>query len=317
MEFLEEGGRELVARGGSGGRGNRSFSTPEIQVPRIAEAGALGETWSIDLDYKMMSDAAIFGLPNSGKSQLLNEVTESHAKVSDYPITTVEPAVGIADLNWRQYRMVEIPAQWAVGDTQARADYLGVLKHAERAKVLAICLDITSQPVEDDYFKVNAALNEYGGGLPEKRRIVVLNKVDLLDDIAQRESQKYRVEALGIKCYLVSALTGEGVKELLEAIATAVDEALATEATQQRIREVTLKPRPKEARVQVGKEGNAFVVRSHKVERIVAGTDMRDWEARVQVLNYMERAGVHRALEKAGVKAGDTVWIGNMEMQWE
>ncbi len=317
VDCVEEGTWVLVAHGGTGGRGNRSFATSAMQVPRLAEAGEPGETRQVELDYKMPCDVAILGLPNAGKSQLLNRLSDVQAKVADYPITTVEPIVGVVELKWRQYRLVELPALWATGQGTSAGTHIDLLKHAERAKVLLLCIDAASSSLMDNYSTMDTLVEAYGRGLPGKCRVVVLNKADLLDDSLPAEEVKDALESMGVECFLISALNGEGVQEAMIAVAAAVDSAPEAEAKPQQAPEATFKPQPKEAGVVVEREGSTFVVHCLQVERVVSGTDLGDWEARVQVMSYMERAGVQRALEKAGVRPGDTVWIGETEMQWE
>ncbi len=303
IDLVEAGSRVIVARGGAGGRGNKSFATATMQAPRIAEAGEKGDRRTVTLDYKSVSDVAIVGLPNSGKSTLLNRLSNARAKVAEYPVTTVDPIVGAVEYNWKQYGFVEIPSTWAGGE-------LKVLKHAERARALLLCLDGTQEDAANDYELIDEALRKYGRGLDTKRRIVSLTKSDLTDGI------------VGFECHdkhsvvQVSAETGIGVTEMLDKVITIVQEVPDECVTSEQPEETVHQPNPRDPGLVVERNRDAFVVRSEQIERLVSGTNMQDWEARAQVAALMERAGVQKALEKAGVKGGDTVIIGGKELEW-
>ena len=315
-DLLAVGDRIQVAHGGAGGRGNKSFSTATIQTPRIAEAGELGEVRELKLDYKVVADIAVLGLPNVGKSAVLNALAGVGLKVADYPLTTVTPQVGIFEQNWRQYRVVEIPSTWCSAGSGNRKAGRQMLKHAERAKVLLLCLDLTSESVVKDYSAVATALVQHGRGLADKPWVVVLNKVDRCSDKATIPELKREGSSMADPCYSVSSVTGEGLDGLVNALVTALEKSGPPEKNPRKPSIATWKPRPRYDRAVVERQGDVFVVRSPRVERLVAGTDVSDWEARTQLAIYMERAGVQQALEKAGVKPGDTVRIGGKELEW-
>ena len=315
-DLLEEGSSIVVAQGGEGGLGNKAFATSSMKVPRMAEAGTQGERVEVKLDYKVVADIALLGPANVGKSRLLNAICGTKAAVADYPLTTLEPILGITEHEWVQYAIVEVPALWMVRLAKGESLARGPLKHAERVRVIAILLDAVSDTLVEDYHTVVEGLQRYGKGLLEKPRMVLVNKVDLLETSSEAHRKVMEFRPGGVETYLVSAAQGLGVQDAVAAMVR-LAKAQPYERSQQVDSEVAvLRPTTRRNWVRVDRDEGNFVVISERVERMVAGTDLNDWEARTQLMAYMERMGVHKALEKAGVKIGDTVRIGNTELEW-
>ena len=315
-DLLEEGSSIVVAQGGEGGLGNKAFATSSMKVPRMAEAGIQGERVEVKLDYKVVADIALLGPANVGKSRLLNAICGTKAAVADYPLTTLEPILGITEHEWVQYAIVEVPALWMVRLAKGESLARGPLKHAERVRVIAILLDAVSDTLVEDYHTIVEGLQRYGKGLAEKPRMVLVNKVDLLETSSEAHRKVVEFRPGGIETHLVSAAQGLGVEDAVAAMVR-LAKAQPYERSQQVDSEVAvLRPTTRRNWVRVDRDEGNFVVISERVERMVAGTDLNDWEARTQLMAYMERMGVHKALEKAGVKIGDTVRIGNTELEW-
>lgn len=315
-DLLEEGSSIVVAQGGEGGLGNKAFATSSMKVPRMAEAGTQGERVEVKLDYKVVADIALLGPANVGKSRLLNAICGTKAAVADYPLTTLEPILGITEHEWVQYAIVEVPALWMVRLAKGESLARGPLKHTERVRVIAILLDAVSDTLVEDYHTLVEGLQRYGKGLVEKPRMVLVNKVDLLETSSEAHRKVMEFRPGGVETYLVSAAQGLGVQDAVAAMVR-LAKAQPYERSQQVDSEVAvLRPTTRRNWVRVDRDEGNFVVISERVERMVAGTDLNDWEARTQLMAYMERMGVHKALEKAGVKIGDTVRIGNTELEW-
>src|SRR5262249_19860389 len=182
-ELLEDGQRAVVARGGSGGHGNKRFATSTRQAPRFAERGLDGEAGEIELRLKLLADVGLVGLPNAGKSSLLARLTRADPKVADYPFTTVEPNLGTIDLDDRQLVLADIP-----GLIEGAAEAAGLghefLAHLERCRLLVHLVDMA--PLEGDpdsnYATVREELAGYGAGLEALPEIVALSKADLIPD---------------------------------------------------------------------------------------------------------------------------------------
>ena len=303
--------KHIVCSGGGGGRGNRTYATSTMKVPRMAEVGELGETREVRLTYKMLCDVAILGDPNGGKSLLLNKMTAAGAKVADYWMTTVDPIVGVMESDWTQYRLLEVPSVWL---TSSSGD--GALKHAHRASLVALVLDATEESLADSYRRITDALADKDEYVHGKPRLVVVNKVDLADNELNEASESTDEFPGAVAVCYVSAATGEGIPELMSRLVELV-KATGMESSSQGSAEVpVLRPKPKGRRISVVKDAETYVVHAGELERLVRGTDISDWEARMQLMSLLEKAGVHQALQKAGVVEGDTVRIGGSDMEW-
>ena len=303
--------KHVVCSGGGGGRGNRTYATSTMKVPRMAEVGELGETREVRLTYKMLCDVAILGDPNGGKSLLLNKMTAAGAKVADYWMTTVDPIVGVMESDWTQYRLLEVPSVWS---TSSSGD--GALKHAHRASLVALVLDATEESLADSYRRITDALADKDEYVHGKPRLVVVNKVDLADNELNEASESTDQFPGAVAVCYVSAATGEGIPELMRRLVELV-KATGRESWSQGSAEVpVLRPKPKGRRISVVKDAETYVVHAGELERLVRGTDISDWEGRMQLMSLLEKAGVHQALQKAGVVEGDTVRIGGSDMEW-
>ena len=207
---LAHGGARLVAaHGGHGGAGNRRFASPTHQAPRLAELGSPGEEAALELRLKLLADAALLGFPNAGKSSLLRRISNAKPKVADYPFTTVAPVLGTVEApDGRQLTVADVP-----GLLEGASEGVGLgdefLAHLERARLLLHVID-AQEDVEARFGAIDRELAAYGAGLAERAQIVVLNKVDLVDEPPTFDSEDPRV--VGIVA--TSAVTGHGIEEL-------------------------------------------------------------------------------------------------------
>ncbi|MBA2642894.1 MAG: GTPase ObgE [Actinobacteria bacterium] len=206
--------RLVVARGGSGGRGNARFATPTRQTPRFAETGLPGEEAELTLRLKLVVDAALAGLPNAGKSSLLRRISNAKPKVADYPFTTIEPVLGTVEgPDARQLTVADVP-----GLIEGAADGAGLghefLAHLERARLLLHVIDASEGDLEERFRAIDRELAAYGAGLDARPQVVVLNKVDLLESPPSFALADERV----VRVIATSAATGEGIEELKRAL---------------------------------------------------------------------------------------------------
>jgi GTP-binding protein len=202
-----------AARGGRGGRGNSRFATATHQAPRRADPGTPGEERWLELELKLIADVGFVGLPNAGKSTLLSRVTRARPRIASYPFTTLEPNLGIVDLDdERQFVAADLPG---LIEGAHRGKGLGIqfLRHLERTRVLALLVDASSEHPADDAALVERELSLYSPALAAKPRVAVLTKADLLPPDEHAAVVK-RAGIPGVR--LMSAHTGQGVKELLE-----------------------------------------------------------------------------------------------------
>jgi len=210
------GMKVCICRGGKGGKGNKAFATSTNQTPRITTPGKKGKERNIRLELKLIADVGLLGMPNAGKSTLISRCSAARPKIADYPFTTTEPVLGIVELSdFRRFVMADIPGliEGAHNGTGLGFEFL---KHIERTTILAHILDIMptddSDPVEN-YHTLRSELEQYSKNLAEKTEIIVANKIDLDPD---GEIVKNIRKKLKKTIYTISAVTGDGVKELSE-----------------------------------------------------------------------------------------------------
>jgi GTP-binding protein len=212
-DLVEPGTRWQAARGGRGGRGNARFATPARQAPRHAEPGEAGEERWLELELKLIADVGLVGPPNAGKSTLLSRVSRARPRIAAYAFTTLEPNLGIADLDGeRRFVVADLPGL-IEGAHQGRGLGLEFLRHVERTRVLAFLIEATSPRAAEDLMTIEHELREYRGALMEKPRVVVLTKADLLPP---GEAETVAARAGLPDAHVVSAHTGQGIDRLLE-----------------------------------------------------------------------------------------------------
>jgi len=227
-----DGARWLAARGGRGGFGNAHFATSTNRAPRYHQEGGKGEERDLQLELKLLADVGLVGFPNAGKSTFISTVSAARPKIADYPFTTLEPNLGVVDLgDFRTFVIADIPG--LIEGAHAGAG-LGdrFLRHVERTKLLLHLVDVSSMSGREtvfDYQTVNRELASYNPQLAERPQFVVATKIDALDERERLDSLKREVERDGKPFFAVSSATGEGVRELVRAIGTRLDELNAAE----------------------------------------------------------------------------------------
>jgi len=223
-DLISVGQRAVLARGGNGGFGNAHFKTSTNRAPRRANPGQPGEERTIRLRLKLIADAGIVGLPNAGKSTFLAAVSAAKPKIADYPFTTLNPQLGVVEIDGREFVIADIPGliEGAHAGAGLGDRFLG---HVERCRALLHLVDGTSEHAGDAYRLVRAELNAYGAGLSDKPEIVALNKADVLTP-QQIKEQTLRLQRAAKRAPLIiSAATGEGVTQVLRALANVIDAA--------------------------------------------------------------------------------------------
>jgi len=312
-DLTEPGQKVLVARGGRGGRGNAAFATPTNQAPRIAERGEPGQERWLHLELKLIADVGIVGVPNAGKSTLLAAVSAARPKIADYPFTTLEPNLGVVALDEAtSFVMADIPG---LIEGASRGAGLGhtFLRHIERTRLIVHLLDGASPNPLRDYETINEELALFDEKLAAKPQLVVLNKIDLPQAQAIWPAVKEAIEARGKPILSISALTGQGVREMLGRVAEMLKALPRKEVALPEAK--ILRPREEEAFTIVREDG-AWRVRGAKVERLAAMTNWDLDEAVQRFHRIITRMGVTMALREAGVQIGDTVRIGKVELEW-
>jgi GTP-binding protein len=305
----------LVARAGRGGRGNAAFATSTNQAPRIAERGAPGQERWLYLELKLIADVGIVGVPNAGKSTLLSVVSAARPKIAAYPFTTLEPNLGVVALgDYTSFVMADIPG--LIEGAHAGAG-LGheFLRHIERTRIIIHLLDGASADPLGDYESINEELNLFDTKLASKPQLVVLNKMDLPQAQALWPSVKKAMRAQGQRATSISAVTGEGVKEMLRSVAEML--ASLPEEGPAAAEVKVFRPIEDEEALTITWEDDAWRVRGTEVERVIAMTNWDLDEAVQRFQRIAEAMGLKAALKAAGVQPGDTVRIGEVELEWQ
>ena len=306
--------RVVVANGGRGGRGNARYATSRNQAPRMAERGAPGyETW-LNLELKLIADVGIVGVPNAGKSTLLSVISNAKPKIADYPFTTLEPNLGVIERDHRTFVAADIPGL-VEGAHQGVGLGHAFLRHVQRTRVLIHLLDGLSADPLADFNQINAELALYDPRLGERPQLVVLNKMDLPDVQAGWEDLRKALKARGHDAMAISAATQRDVDTLVGRVFTLLDNL-----PREIVDEVVESPvytfdDQFPFTISRGEEG-AYVVRGERIERAAAMTYWDYDEAVMRFQRTLETLGITEALRAEGVKAGDTVYIGDYELEW-
>ena len=313
---LEEAGQQaVIARGGKGGRGNTHFAAATHQAPRIAEKGEVGKEDSIILELRLIADVGIIGYPNVGKSSLLAASSAARPKIASYPFTTCEPVLGLVEVEQRSFVLAEIPGLIADAHLGKGLGH-DFLRHVTRTKMLIHLIDGSSASPVEDMIQVNAELSLYDSALAEKPQLVAVNKIDLPQVRARLAEIKDAFGAVETSPFFISAITGEGVSQLMAEVMKMVSQVTVERRARERVVRKVFRPQPRVAGASVHKEGDTFVIVAPELERIVARTDISNPEVSLQIRRQLIRLGVNKTLEKAGVKPGDKVRCGNLEWDW-
>ena len=302
-DLANHGDRWLAAEGGRGGRGNAKFWNNKRRAPAFAEQGEHGlECW-LRLELKLMADVALVGFPNVGKSTLISVISAAKPKVADYPFTTLEPNLGVVRVDdHTNFVVADIP-----GLIEGAADGKGLghqfLRHIERARVLCVMVDLAQadeiEPAEQERILLDE-LGKYQPELLDRPRLTVGTKAD---------SPFMEFDGPSI-----SAITNQGVRELVGRLATLVQQAREAEPSQQGI--VIIRPQPEGARVERMGD-HEFRLVGRQVERVVALNDLTLPETLSYIDFQLKRLSVPRLLARAGATDGDIIWIANFSFEYQ
>jgi GTP-binding protein len=311
-DFGEGQERAVVARGGLGGRGNRWFARPEWRVPRIAQRGHDGEDVEIELEWKLVADVGIVGLPNVGKSSLLRAMTAARPRVAGYPFTSVEPVLGVAGARFETFVVADMPAlvEGAHGGAGLGVEFL---RHIERTRLLLHLVDGSRGDPLSDMEVVKRELVQYCAALVERPEVVVVNKIDVPLVEARMAELADTFRRRGIEPQFISAAKRRGTDELLERIADILSrEPRETAVEAGRV----MRLRGAGRRFEVCREGQGFRVEGERVVTFAEMMPVEVEEGRQELWWRLGRWGVSAALRRAGARAGDRVRLGEVEVEW-
>jgi GTP-binding protein len=315
-DLTEAGERLTLCKGGRGGRGNQHFATPRNQAPRTAEKGEPYEEKRIKLELKLIADIGLIGVPNAGKSTLLSVLTNAKPKIAPYPFTTLEPNLGVADIDGdHSVVLADIPGL-IEGASQGVGLGHDFLRHIQRTRVLVHLLDgLSSDPVAD-YSQINSELSLFDPNLAKKPQVVALNKIDQPEVQARLKDIQAKFKKQKVELMTISALARTNVRELLLKAAEKLAETPPLEEVEAPLPVYRPKEDPRD--FHVTREGaHEWRLSGTSIERAAS---MTYWEHDGSVRRFqkiMEALGVDEALRKAGVQGGDTVAIGDFELEWQ
>ena len=317
IEMVEVMGveQQLLLRGGGGGRGNGSFVTPVNQEPLLAQRGELGEKAKLLLELKLLADVGIVGQPNAGKSTMVAWCSAARPKIASYPFTTMEPVLGMVEVGGSSYVIMEIPG---LLENAHLGTGLGFkfLRHSERARLLWHMVDGEVEDPVKSVRLVNSELEQFSPVLGSKPMVVILNKIDIPEARERAHTIGPALRKMGYKVYPVSAVTGEGVADLLRDTAGLLAN-LKKEPEEEPSYYTPVRRAPKEGmEIVVTKEKDTFVVQAQSIERMLAMVDSKNPRILNQIWAEFMRLGLDKELAKKGVQPGDTIRVGGVEMEW-
>ncbi|AGL15034.1 GTPase ObgE [Actinoplanes sp. N902-109] len=319
-DLIGEGSTFEVARGGRGGRGNASLANTRRKVPGFAELGEPGDHLDAVLELKSVADVGLVGFPSAGKSSLISVISAAKPKIADYPFTTLVPNLGVVQAGEKTFTVADVPGL-IPGAATGKGLGLEFLRHIERTSVLLHVLDTAALEIERDPLAdleaIEAELAAYGG-LEDRPRMVALNKIDVPDGRDLAEMVRPDLEQRGYQVFEVSAVTREGLKELIYALAEAVEANRLAAPPAEPSRRV-VRPRAVDEKgftIEQDADG-VYVVRGPQVERWIRQTNFDNDEAIGYLADRLERLGVEAALAKKGAQAGDPVRIADREFDWQ
>jgi len=314
--------REVILKGGCGGKGNYHYATATMQVPKYAQPGQSGMEMTVILELKVIADVGLVGFPNVGKSTFLSRVTNARPKIGNYHFTTTSPNLGVVDMaEGGGFVIADIP-----GLIEGASEGLGLghefLRHIERTKMIIHIVDAAStegrDPV-DDIRLINAELKAYNPKLAELPQVIAANKIDVLqkeqeEQVLKRLKDTFKPE--GYKVFPISAVSGQGVKELLYYVKSMLDKMDKTPVIFEKEftpEELVVSGEPFEVRKE---EEHLYVVEGPRIERMLGYTNLNSEKGFLFFQNFLRDNGILEQLEKLGIQEGDTVRMYGLEFEY-
>ena len=318
-----ENRRQVVLKGGRGGLGNQHFATSTMQVPKYAQPGQPARELEVNLELKVIADVGLIGFPNVGKSTLLSRVTNAEPKIANYHFTTLNPNLGVVDLDGAKgFVMADIP-----GLIEGASEGVGLghefLRHIERTKLMIHVVDAAGtegrDPV-DDIHKINAELHAYNAEIASRPQVIAANKIDLIYDDGESENPVERLkkefEPQGIKVFPISGVTGAGIKELLYYVSTEIEKL--------DVAPIIFEPEyfPDEELINldlpytVEKEDDMYIVEGPKIEKMLGYTNLDSEKGFAFFQKFLKDTGILEQLEELGIEEGDTVKMYGLQFDY-
>lgn len=318
VDMSEDGQRELILKGGRGGKGNVHFATSTRQAPHFAIDGEKGKEKEIILELKLLADVGLIGFPNVGKSTILSKVTAAAPKIADYHFTTIDPNLGVVKTEYGDsFVLADIPG---IIEGASSGVGLGIqfLRHVERTRLLLHVIDIAGtegrNPV-DDFNKINEELKKYSEKLAGRKQIIVANKADSMQNENNYKELEKLAKEKGLEIFKISAVTGDGLKELFNHVAEEIKKLPKEDIVEPEERMVyTLEE--EEEPFTIIRNNDEFTVEGPAIDRLMARVNTEDSESLAYLQRMLKKLGIDDALRKKGVKEGDTVNILDWVFEW-
>lgn len=316
-----ENRRQVVLKGGKGGLGNQHFATATMQIPKYAQPGQPAQELWVKLELKVIADVGLIGFPNVGKSTLLSRVTNAQPKIANYHFTTLNPNLGVVDLEGAKgFVIADIP-----GLIEGASEGVGLghefLRHIERTKMMIHVVDAAGSegrdPI-DDIYKINEELLAYNPEIAVRPQVIAANKTDLIysEDKDPVEELKKVFEPKGIKVFPISGATGQGMKELLYYVSDQLgkldDKPIVFEQEYFPENELINLDLP----YTVEKEDDIYVVEGPKIEKMLGYTNLDSEKGFAFFQKFLKDTGILNKLEEAGIQEGDTVRMYGLQFDY-
>lgn len=313
VDLVVDGMTAQVARGGRGGFGNAHFTSSTRQTPRYAELGEPGQHRTVQLELKLVADVGFVGFPSVGKSTLLSRLTAAKPKIAEYPFTTLVPQLGIARYGEKDIVLADIPGL-IEGAHQGKGLGDAFLRHIERTSILVHVLDPTRPDIIADYRALRHELESYSQAIEQKPEIIVINKVDTLDDELSELLRRDTEQALGAHVVLVSGVSGAGLDDLLRTIAASMtDRPVVSEAA---VPVFTLEDLAPDTLL-IAPEGGGYRVSGPRIERLATQTDFSNAGAVARFWWVFDRLGGPKQLERLGLQPPLDLFVGEERLRWD
>ena len=306
----------IVAKGGKGGWGNQHFASPTRQIPKFAKPGFPGEEFEVTLELKLLADVGLVGFPNVGKSTLISVVSAAKPEIANYPFTTLTPVLGVVKMDaGNSFVMADIP-----GLIEGASEGIGLghdfLRHVERCRLILHVVDISAadgrDPI-DDYKQINYELEKFNPELAKRPQIVALNKADASIEEMIDEFNEF-AEENGFKTFLISAATGEGVRELVNAVAA--EHAKLPPIVRYEVEAPTREEITEKQEFKIHIEDGIYVVEAPWLMHALGYVDLDDYESLQYFQRVLRLSGIIDKLEEMGINEGDTVSILDIEFDY-
>ena len=307
----------IVAHGGRGGRGNTAFKTLNNPAPNFCENGEPGEERYLKVELKLLADVGLVGMPSVGKSTLISKITRSKPKIAAYHFTTLNPNLGVVKtVDGRSYTVADLPG---LIEGASLGEGLGdkFLKHIERTRIIAHVIDMSGFEGRDpynDYLVISKELKDFNEKIMKKKQLIIANKMDL--ENAKENLEHFKEKVKDVEIFEISALNEEGLDKLLIYMADLLDNIEVEEIDEEEYEDYVLYKYKEEVPFTIEKDGDYFIVKGEKIEKLFRMTKFNSDEAILRFAKKLTKMGVDAKLEEMGAKQGDIIRILDYDFEY-